>query len=213
MRFLFTLLLTLLFGVFAFGQQTLKEGTPAPEFAATSINGQTFDLKQLQGKVVLVTFWSTKCEICHSEIPKMNQLKDRYKGQSVVFLALTMENEAKVGTYLKSTAFNFDILPNSFGAVPSGAHPGVAGPAGQAGVHPEGRGFEEAPARDSGADRDKSGNMDMGFPSYFLIDQNGRVQMKANGWDKTEVLDAKIAGLLSSGTLVKAVAQMSSSPK
>ena len=183
MRFLFTLLLTLLFGVFAFGQQTLKEGTPAPEFATTSINGQTFDLKQLQGKVVLVTFWSTKCEICHSEIPKMNQLKDRYKGQSVVFLALTMENEAKVGTYLKSTAFNFDILPNSFGAVLQYA------------------------------DRDKSGNMNMGFPAYFLIDQNGSLQMKANGWDKTEVLDAKIAGMLSSGTMVKAVAQTSSSPK
>ena len=183
MRLLFTSLLTLLFGVFAFGQQTLKEGTPAPEFAATSINGQTFDLKQLQGKVVLVTFWSTKCEICHSEIPKMNQLKDRYKGQSVVFLALTMENEAKVGTYLKSTAFNFDILPNSFGAVLQYA------------------------------DRDKSGNMNMGFPAYFLIDQNGSLQMKANGWDKTEVLDAKIAGMLSSGTMVKAVAQTSSSPK
>jgi len=86
---------------------------------------------------------------------------------------------------LKSTAFNFDILPNSFGAVLQYA------------------------------DRDKSGNMDMGFPAYFLIDQNGSIQMKANGWDKTDVLNARIAGLLGSSStgMTKAVAEMTSSPR
>jgi len=149
-------------------QQSLKEGNPAPEFAATSMNGQSYDLKQLQGKVVLVTFWSTKCEICHSEIPKMNQLADRYKGKDVVFLALTMENENRVETYLRSTPFNFDILPNSFGTVLQYA------------------------------DRDRSGNINMGFPAYFLVDQNGGIQLKTSGWDKTQTLDTKISSLLSS---------------
>jgi hypothetical protein len=39
--------------------------------------------------------------------------------------------------------------------------------------------------------------------------------MKANGWDKTDVLNARIAGLLgsSSSGMTKAVAEMTSSPK
>jgi peroxiredoxin len=172
-----------MFAAFAFGQQSLREGNQAPEFAAAAMNGQTYDLKQLQGKVVLVTFWSTKCEICHSEIPKMNQLASRYRGRNVVFLALTMENESKVETYLRSTPFNFNILPNSFGAVLQYA------------------------------DRDKSGNINMGFPAYFLVDQNGSIQMKANGWDKTEVLEARIASLLSSASTTKAVAETTSFPR
>jgi peroxiredoxin len=180
MRLLSTLFLIIVFASLAIAQQSLKEGSQAPEFAATAMDGQTYDLKQLQGKVVLVTFWSTRCQICHSEIPKMNQLAARYKGQSVVFLALTMENEAKVETYLRSTQFSFNILPNSFGQVLQYA------------------------------DRDKSGNIDMGFPAYFLIDQNGSIQMKASGWDKTEVLNAKIAGLLGTASTVKAVAEITS---
>ncbi|MGH9819757.1 MAG: TlpA family protein disulfide reductase, partial [Pyrinomonadaceae bacterium] len=140
--------------------------------------GQSFDLKQLQGKVVLVTFWSTKCEICHSEIPKMNQLAARYKGKDVVFLALTMENESKVETYLRSTPFSFDILPNSFGAVLQYA------------------------------DRDKAGNINMGFPAYFLLDQTGGLQLKTSGWDKTQALDSKISTLLASPANSKATAQI-----
>lgn len=168
----------MLFGLSVSAQQSLREGNAAPEFAATSMNGQSFDLKQLQGKVVLVTFWSTKCQICHSEIPKMNELVNRYKGKDVVFLALTMENESKVETYLRSTPFNFDILPNSFGTVLQYA------------------------------DRDKAGNIDMGFPAYFLVDQNGGIQLKTSGWDKTQVLDSKISNLLTSASASKATAAL-----
>jgi peroxiredoxin len=170
MRILSTLFLLGLLALSAFAQQSLREGNPAPEFSSTGMNGQTYDLKQLQGKVVVVTFWSTKCEICHSEIPKMNQLASRYKGQNVVFLALTMENEAKVENYLRSTPFNFDILPNSFGTVLQYA------------------------------DRDRDGSINMGFPAYFLVDQTGGIQLKASGWDKTQALDSKISNLLSSGS-------------
>ena len=97
----------------------------------------------------------------------MNKLAARYKGQEVVFLALTMENESKVAAYLKSNAFNFTIVPNSFGALLQFA------------------------------DRDREGNIAMGFPAYFLIDQNGVVRAKSSGWDKTQDLDSQIGRLLS----------------
>lgn len=150
----------------AYGQQNLQVGQPAPDFVAQTIDGQTINLKDLQGKVVMLTFWSTKCEICHSEIPKMNQIVDRYKGKDVVFLALTMENEAKVSPYLRKNPFNYTILTNGFGVVLKYAN------------------------------MSKDGGINMGFPSYFLINKQGAIHVRSEGWDKTQSLDSQISRLL-----------------
>lgn len=167
MRLLTLFLFSLLLAAPVLSQQSLTNGSAAPAFALSGLDGRTYDLSQLRGKVVLVTFWSTRCTICHSEIPQMNRLADRYKSQNVVFLGLTMDNDSKVSAYLKSTPFEFTIVPNSFGTVLQYA------------------------------DRDKSGNINMGFPAYFLVDQNGFVRLKTSGWDKTPDVDSQISKLLS----------------
>src|SRR3982751_2874684 len=156
MRSVYIFVVLAVFSIAAAAQQGLASGSNAPQFSLAGYDGQTYDLNQLRGKVVLVTFWSTRCNICHSELPNMNRLAARYKGQPVVFLALTMDNESKVAAYLKSNEFDFNIVPNSFGAVLQYA------------------------------DRDRSGNIAMGFPAFYLIDQNGVVRMKTSGWDKTQ---------------------------
>jgi hypothetical protein len=38
----------------------------------------------------------------------------------------------------------------------------------------------------------------MGYPSHFLINQNGEIELKKSGWDKTASLDAQIGKLLAS---------------
>ena len=167
MRYISIILISLVLAVSAAAQQGVFNGAMAPAFSLAGMDGQTYDLNQLRGKVVLITFWSTRCNICHSEMPLMNRMAARYKGQNVIFLGLTMDNDQKVASYLKSNEFDFTILPNSFGAVLQYA------------------------------DRDKDGNVNMGFPAYFLIDQNGIVRLKSSGWDKTQVLDAQITRLLS----------------
>lgn len=168
MRIFSLFLLTLMITVSAFAQQSLKPGAAAPDFNLESIDGKIFNLAQMQGKVVVLTFWSTKCEICHSELPKLNEVVKRYKEKNVVFLALTMENQVKVEPYLKKNAFDFNILPNSFGV------------------------FLKY------ADTDRGGNINMGFPSYFLINQHGAIALRSDGWDKTAKLESQISQLLAS---------------
>jgi len=167
MRIISAIFLTVLLSLAAAGQQNLQVGQAAPDFAAQSLDGQTVNLKDLQGKVVVLTFWSTRCAICHSEIPKLNQVVERYKGKDVVFLALTMENEAKVNPYLKKTPFNYTILTNGFGVVLKYAN------------------------------MTKDGAIAMGFPSYFLISKQGTIGLKAEGWDKAQNVDNQISKLLS----------------
>ena len=167
MRLISTVFVTLLLTLAAAGQQNLQVGQTAPDFAAQSLDGRTVNLKDLQGKVVVLTFWSTRCEICHNEIPKLNQVVERYKGKDVVFLALTMENEAKVNPYLRKNPFNYTILTNGFGVVLKYAN------------------------------MTKDGGINMGFPSYFLIDKQGTIGLKAQGWDKAQNVDSQISRLLS----------------
>src|SRR5580765_3184357 len=180
MRIISILFLTLTLALTALAQQNLKTGAVAPGFSVDGMDGNTYDLNDYRGKVVVITFWSSKCTICHEEIPKLNRLAAHYKDQKVVFLALTMDNEAKVSAYIKNTPFDFTILPNSFGVVLQYA------------------------------DRDRAGNIDMGFPAYYIVDQTGGIQMKASGWDKTASIDSQISKLLASrngrDTAVAAVA-------
>ena len=166
MRTLSTIFLISLFAVAAVSQTSLKAGEPAPLFSSTALDGADFDLRDLRGKVVVLTFWSTNCAICQEEIPKLNQFTGRFDENKVVFLAATTENEDRVNAYVKKHPFGFHILPNSFGIVLQYT------------------------------DRDREGNLNMQFPSYFLIDQTGQINYRATGWDKAEKINSEISRLL-----------------
>ena len=165
-RILFCLVLVSVLAGFAFGQ---KSKAMAENFSAAAMDGQTVELDSLKGKVVLITFWSTKCPICESEIPKLNRIATSYKDKDVVFLGLTTDNPTRVESFLKMKPFNFNIIPSSFGILLKYA------------------------------DRDREGNLNMGYPAYFLVNQAGEIEMKDSGWDKTEKLNTQINRLLDSG--------------
>lgn len=165
MRFLLSLVFCLVLGLNVFGQYSNKT---AADFSATDMSGKSYTLEEFKGKVVLMTFWSTRCAICQSEIPEMNRMAQKFNGKDVVFLGLTMENEAKVEPFLKKNPFNFRITPNSFDVLLKYA------------------------------DRDRDGNLNMGYPAYFLINQTGNLAYKGSGWDKLSSIDSNISRLLNS---------------
>lgn len=166
MKIILSLLFSLILALTAFGQQ--KVGTMAESFNGTSLEGKDFYLEDFRGKVVVMTFWSTRCEICHSEIPKLNKLTEKYAGKGVVFMGLTLENETKINLYLQKKPFKFTIVPNSLGVLLKYA------------------------------DRDSNGNQNMGYPSYFIINQAGEITHKSSGWDKSGKIDGEISRLLTS---------------
>ncbi|MGE3465374.1 MAG: TlpA family protein disulfide reductase [Pyrinomonadaceae bacterium] len=166
MKRILTIILTAIsLSIAAYAQTNLKIGSPAPAFSAASMDGRIYDLDELRGSVVVLTFWSTRCEICRHELPKVDRVVDSYSGRNVVFLALTMENEEKVRTYLRKNRLASQILPNTFGVVLKYA------------------------------DRTRDGSLDMGFPSFFVIDQDGIVQYRSSGFDKTSALASSIERL------------------
>lgn len=57
-------------------------------------------LSAYRGKVVFLNYWATWCGPCRREIPAINQLTRKWKGQNVVFLAVTDEAPAVVERFL-----------------------------------------------------------------------------------------------------------------
>ena len=78
-------------------------GKPAPELRVQSLDGKTYDLSALKGKVVLLDFWTTWCKPCRAEMSDLDRLRKEYSAADFVLLGLDAGEEREVvEQYLKS---------------------------------------------------------------------------------------------------------------
>lgn len=99
-------------------------GRPAPELALTSLNGQRFQLSDLQGSVVVLDFWATWCGPCMRELPIVAEIVEEFSEQGVRLLAVTNETDiAKIKATLTKlnvnveAAVDHDDKSSAFGVV------------------------------------------------------------------------------------------------
>ena len=72
-----------------FGEVSVKEG-PAPSFSLSLLTGGTLDLADLEGKLVMVDFWSSWCSPCIEEAPVLAAVYPQYADQGVEFLGIAI---------------------------------------------------------------------------------------------------------------------------
>ncbi len=87
-------------------------GTTVSELQFTDIKGQKYTIEDLKDKVVVFTFWHINNNSCIAEIPKLNQLKIKFKNRNVLFFAVALDNKADLNSFLETTLFNHTIVPN-----------------------------------------------------------------------------------------------------
>lgn len=97
-------------------KQTTKAAQTQPEsknvekdVAFTDETGKTVTLSALKGKVVFINFWATWCPPCKAEMPTINELRKKFKGNDdIVFLMVDVDGKIE-----KSKAFmaenNYDL--------------------------------------------------------------------------------------------------------
>ena len=66
-------------------------GQPAPALIVPELDGRSFDLASLRGKVVLVNVWATWCSPCRIEMPTLNAFYRRYHASGVELLGLSID--------------------------------------------------------------------------------------------------------------------------
>jgi thiol-disulfide isomerase/thioredoxin len=68
-------------------------GAAAPALIASTLDGTTFDLTKLRGKVVLVNYWATWCAPCRKEMPKLDMFYKRYHAQGLEIIGISIDFE------------------------------------------------------------------------------------------------------------------------
>jgi peroxiredoxin len=80
------------------------------DFTLTDLQGTAWHLRDLRGKVVLVNFWATWCPPCRKEMPDLQALYDRYKGQGFLVLSISDEESAKVAPFISERKITYPVL-------------------------------------------------------------------------------------------------------
>ena len=64
-----------------------------PQFRATTLEGKSFDLAQLRGKVVIINFWAKWCMECRKEMPVLNEIYKKYHALGLEIIGVSIDRK------------------------------------------------------------------------------------------------------------------------
>jgi peroxiredoxin len=103
-------------------------GRPAPDFTATSLDGDPRSLEDYRDKVLLVNIWATWCAPCREEMPSLQRLYEEVANEDFEIVAISIdapfgENDVfgraggDLEAYSESLGLTFTLLHDPSGAV------------------------------------------------------------------------------------------------
>ena len=88
-----------------------RVGFRAPGFSIPTLNGNSLDLSNYRGKVIMINFWATWCGPCRVEMPSMEDLYSKYGGKNFEILAVNGgEDRNLVQPFIKNLNLTFPVL-------------------------------------------------------------------------------------------------------
>jgi peroxiredoxin len=69
------------------------ERPPAPDFTLETLDGETVQLEDYAGEVVLINFWASWCPPCKAEMPDLQRYYEAYRDEGFVILGVNASEE------------------------------------------------------------------------------------------------------------------------
>ncbi len=93
------------------GAQVGQELIP---FKGNTLNGQPFDLQQSIGsKPVMLIFWASWCPSCKTEVPKVNQLAEKFRSKGMDFIAVNVgfnDSVERAQAFAQKTGMTYPVF-------------------------------------------------------------------------------------------------------
>ena len=94
-------------------QGPVNVGATVPDFTLTTFDGQTIDIRDLRGKVVVINFWASWCKPCEQEAAELEQAYNRYRDEEVVFLGVDyVDTDREAMAYLEKFGITYPNGPD-----------------------------------------------------------------------------------------------------
>jgi len=109
-----------------------NEEKPRSESEKDSLNelvdaeNNAADFSDFKGKVVFVNNWASWCPPCIAEMPSIQELKNKLKGENIVFVMVSFDDSPeKAKSFMKKKGYDFDVYfpgenyPYATGSIPA----------------------------------------------------------------------------------------------
>ena len=84
------------------------------EWTLVDLDGQRVQLKDFQGRVILVNSWATWCPPCRAEMPSLGKLYEAY-GDKIGMILVTQEEPGVVKEFMTKKGFTFPVYISQSG--------------------------------------------------------------------------------------------------
>jgi len=88
-------------------------GTAAPNLQMESLQGDSFSLESLKGKVVLLNFWDTKYPASTIEIPSLQAIFNDQSGEGIAVIGISAEPKKTLEAFLRSQKVTYPMVSGS----------------------------------------------------------------------------------------------------
>ena len=86
-------------------------GELAPDFALPAAAGGNVRLSEHRGEVVLLTFWSSRCAVCATQLAALGELQTTYRSAGLVTLAVSVDDDLpRAAKFARNHPARFPLL-------------------------------------------------------------------------------------------------------
>ncbi len=101
-------------------------GDPASDFTLRDIDGASVTLSELEGQVVIMSFWATWCGPCKEEMPHLQKMYADLEKDGLTVLSISIDDArsaSRVKPFIKKNGYTFPVLLDRDATVISSYNP------------------------------------------------------------------------------------------